>query len=254
MLASHEERCKGEGSLVRNVSHRFILSGPDGPASLILVCRSSGEKPVGWNAGTNSSEEGLPIWGNKIMEHHNAAYGEVTGTVILHSYYEVHSRDLPAPAHNNSFLEKGDRRKEVGRAFRVTQEITDDIGMANQSGITPIILPAGPDALACNLRRIEPWLQSTHLTFTLRLRLTSLNGYMGADHLILDRNVHWTTYSPLNILKVLDQGPGHNAPIDELLQMWRQLQADKDAQFGKKLGRGHNYVDMKASFISPFPI
>jgi hypothetical protein len=199
-----------------------------------------------WKAGLADFETGLPVWGKKILDHYVSIFGNVAGTALLHAYYECHTRDLPAPAYNNSFRATGNRQKELHRAFRITQEIQDSIQAANAAGIRPVILSVGLDAWACDLRMIEPWLRETQLEFKLCFRLTGLHYGMSNQHVFVDHGVYWISYQPKDILHVIQQGPGHNAPVDELIAAWKRLQDGKDLSFGVK--RGRNFVDMTASF------
>jgi len=49
-LAAHEERCTGDGRVVRETIHRCVLNDTTKTESIIIVARSSAEAPIAWKA------------------------------------------------------------------------------------------------------------------------------------------------------------------------------------------------------------
>jgi hypothetical protein len=248
-LAMHEERCKGNLTGERRTSTRYCLTASaeaSVPPSVIIVIRSSAERPNIWKAGTDSFEEGLPLLGQKILAHYAAWSSFPGGSAVLHSCYDCPTRYLPASAVDDSFLETTNaRRSDRYRAFKFTQAIVNDIEAANQAGIKPILLSVGVDGWACDRRMILPWLQGSTLRFDLVLRLNGLNYGMTDRFVELHHNVYWATYNPEYILEALEFR-SQDDKYKELVTVWNTIQDGKDVSFGVKMGR--NAVNLKASF------
>jgi hypothetical protein len=156
MLAAHEDRCDGSGAVLRETSLRFPLTALAQTSfpSILVIGRFSGSYlPSSWFAGKETLQEGLPIWGDAILRHF-IAYAGLKGpqSAVVHACYEVRSLDLPAPAINNSFQEKHERRRwELHRAWAFTKALMKDIKAANDADVTPVLLSAGLDAWTCNV-------------------------------------------------------------------------------------------------------
>lgn len=107
-LAMHEERCKGSTISERRTSSRHCLTASaeaSMPPFVIIIVRSSAERPKVWKAGTNSFEEGLPVLGQKILALYAAWSGFSGGSAVLHACYDCPKRYLPSATMDTGFLE-----------------------------------------------------------------------------------------------------------------------------------------------------
>ena len=125
-LAMHEERCTGKPAVERRTSPRYCLTAPatdNVPPSVIIVNRSSAERPKGWKAETGDYEEGLLLLRKQHLSHYAAWSDYPGGSAVMHSCYDCPTRYLPSPTVGNSWLETKDaHRSDKYRAFKFTKQ------------------------------------------------------------------------------------------------------------------------------------
>ncbi|KAH7075822.1 hypothetical protein BKA63DRAFT_413147 [Paraphoma chrysanthemicola] len=226
----------------------MVLTGTDETEvpSIIIVARSSSTAPDGWKAGMGTFDDGLPVWGRKILEHY-VAYSRTTavGKAILHAAANAKTRHIPAADEKDSHLELSETlRWEKHVAWKFTQAITDDIIAANEAGVEPILLSVGIDGFTCSTKMLEPWLSRGHVRFRLALRLTTLDYGITDSHIDLHHKVYWGNYDVNVILKHLQDNSAADDKTHELIQAWKLLQYAKD----NCAKAGRNTVDLSASF------
>lgn len=254
LLAHHEERCKKREASLSRTSYRFTLkkaAEASHPPKIIIVNRSSSSPPKEWKAKTQSIYEGLPIIGKSILAHYIAmSSANASGiSAVIHSCSNCSTRQLPAPAVNQSIFEENlHQHLSLHRAFKFTAAIVEDIQAANDSGITPILISVGLDGWACDIRMIHPWMQVSNLLFELVIRTAKPVYGMTDRFAVKHGNVYWWTYQSKAIWQALEQGAGagHDEKADELIAAWKLLQSSKDVAFGMSSGR--NAVDTTPQF------
>ncbi|KAF2872856.1 hypothetical protein BDV95DRAFT_358579 [Massariosphaeria phaeospora] len=89
-LAAHVSRCTGDGYAERFTSYRYVF-GQDLP-SIIIVVRSSCDPPDSWKASTSSREEGLHLFGRKVLQHFHSIYGFRNQSAVMHMVYNAPTR------------------------------------------------------------------------------------------------------------------------------------------------------------------
>lgn len=240
-LAHHEERCKGKSVATRSASYRFALNEAaknGGPPAIIVVNRSSSHPPKAWEDGTGDTMQGLPQIGERVVAHYAAMDGPQVGAAVLHNCSNCKTRFLPAPAINRSKEESVlTLRLALHRAFEFTKAIQSDIEAANLAGITPTLISIGLDAWASDCKMILEWLRATKVRFHLVLQLNGLYYGMSEKFLKLSSKVYWGSYDSDAICRALENGPGQDAKVDELIAAWKTLQDTKNNTFRVSISR-----------------
>jgi hypothetical protein len=97
MLATHEEKCMHIEVERRDVSiaMRFVLTSGAAVFPIIMVGRSSSKTPQFWTSGTGSLFDGLPIWGQSMLDG-LPAYRGSSEPAVLYTSYKTATRDLSA--------------------------------------------------------------------------------------------------------------------------------------------------------------
>ncbi|KAG9186618.1 hypothetical protein G6011_09726 [Alternaria panax] len=156
-------------------------------------------------------------------------------SAVLHSYSNVSTRKLPAPAINHSASEENlHQRLSLHRAFKFTAAIVGDVQAANESCVAPVIILVGLDGWACDTRTLLlSWLQASKLKFEPTIRTMKPWYGMADEFAIKHGEVYWWTYHATEILQALERGPGHDKKTEELIVVWKLIQAGKDVSFGR---------------------
>lgn len=242
-LAHHEERCQAKSVATRSTSYRFALNEAaekGGPPKLIVVNRSSSHPPKAWEDGTGDMMQGLPQIGKRVVAHYAAmdAGGSPVGAAVLHNCSNCKTRFLPAPAVNRSKEETVlTLRLALHRAFEFTKAIQSDIEAANLVGITPTLISIGLDAWASDGGMILAWLQTTKVHFNLVMQLNGLYYGMSEKYLQLSSKVYCGSYDSDAIRRALEDGPGSDDKVDELIAAWKMLQNTKNNTFCVSISR-----------------
>jgi hypothetical protein len=145
MLARREEKCTGEGAVLRETSIRFLLTKESpAPPVVILVARASSSPPKCWKAGKDSSREGLPVWGRQVLSHFAVINGGLPGPAVLHVCSNVRTRDLPAHDRDDSHESETEARQwAINRAHKFTKVVGEVLRAASKTEVIPILLSIG---------------------------------------------------------------------------------------------------------------
>lgn len=225
----HEERCTGKPAIERRTSPRYCLmaSATDNvPPSVIIVNRSSAERPKGWKGKTGDYEEVLLLLGKQYLSHYAAWSDYPGGSAVMHSCYDCPTRYLPSPTVGNSWLETKDaHRSDKYRAFKFTKQSSTTFRRPTRLVLRqPWFLWAlmgGPPTAGPFFRGYKTLIQDSNSRLRIVMRMNGLDYGMTDRFADLHHEVYWSTYEIQGILKAL-QSSGQDEKYDELIAVWKR--------------------------------